>query len=547
MGSAFRTGLLLTAAISPLAVPFVVTVNGPAVAYNSEEHRLIVDQAIDSVILPDLVKFPDGISLRPIGQRAYVDYYRAAKDFAVGFDTNDSSAFNPNKGAVQDNCYYTKGTITVPGVGKIDDPWHQPAYNKKIYVPAERQAPAKVLSVPAYNTGAAHGGFTMGQLAALYGDYRKTTYCDGSGRCFLTQGEVGEITFTKGNAWQTGTYCPDKINAGRYLQHIGSGLVPPFGGLGNSTRNTADDNEYGEAGWWGDEMLRIANINYWHFSNAAIAWYTGLHRLALLYADSARGDSTYWAKALHYEANALHSLTDLFAFGHVVTSREETSLGIMKDMGVSAHPANRWMLNVIRVGGGTWSGNKVSVSGGTVPITDVPAVRNDFMATYTYKIALNGVTNWVLYANKEREYHDDFNQLGARVRNFNGDEFQVLGDGRMSTMLNNIAAGVMRNAVRTSVQSLFDAHVELRQGKRGVADIGAAGSAYFGALKYVPVFIVRDNGGFFNGNWTRYAAAVQAITGVNKTLTDWDRCQARYLSGADKTDLTRPAGTCTQF
>src|SRR5207244_2300265 len=119
-----------------------------------------------------------------------------------------------------------------------------------------------------------------------------------------------------------GFHCgfrPAPVVASDYLAGIGSGLWPPFGSLGDVTSNTADtEQDTFEAGWWGDEMMRIAAINDWHFSSAALAWYIGMHRMALKYVALAVHDPVYWNHALHYEANALHSLTDLFAFGHVV-------------------------------------------------------------------------------------------------------------------------------------------------------------------------------------------------------------------------------------
>lgn len=537
MISLSRKAFTLSLAATPLALPFLGTRGGtrePPVAYNSEEHRLIVDLGVAGVVLPPSIRFPAAIAMRPVNATAYADGYRAAKLLAVGFESNNPAEFDDNKGSVQDNCYFTRASI-----GELDVGFHQAAYNKKIYIPSANQVPDKVLSVPAYNAGAAYGGFTIGQLAALYGDYRRTTYCDGSGRCFLTNADIGDVVFARGNAVRKGTYCPPAMNAGRYLQYIGSGLVPPFGGGGNTVANTANDDEYSEAGWWGDEMLRIANINDWHFSSAAISWYVGLHRLALLYADSARGDPKHWNRALHYESNALHSLTDLFAFGHVVTNRDETSHGIMK--GFAGNQGYQWMENVIRMGGGTRSGTgMISLSANLPAITDAPGIRNEFLKSYR--------GTWAGRADDERRYHDEFNKSGAQVRNFNGDDFEIFGDARLSQMLNGKAVGVITNAVRTSVQSLFDAHVELQQGKRSIAEIGAAGSSYFAALNYVPVFIVRDANGYFPGMWTRYANAVVGIAGVNHTLSKWDGCQVPYLSGADGVLWpSKPSAPCASY
>jgi hypothetical protein len=501
----------------------------PAVPYNSEEHRLIVDQGVAAVQVPSTIRFPDGTGVRQVTPAAYVAGYREAKRLAVGFESNNPGDFDGDKASVQDNCYFE---------GKVAGGFEQVEYNKTIYIPAQSQAPAQIFTVPAHNATVAYGAFTLGQLAALYGDYRKTTFCDASGRCFLTNADIGEVVFERGNALRSGTYCPPKINAGRYLQAIGSGLVPPFGVGANTTRNTANDDEYQEAGWWGDEMLRIANINDWHFSNGAISWYIGLHRLALLYADSARTDPKHWNRALHYEANALHSLTDLFAFGHVVTNRDETSFGIMKGFG--GNRAYQWMENVTRMGGGTRSASGMISLSPTLPaIRGVAGTRNEFVKSDR--------GTWAVRADGERRYHNEFNKSGAQVRNLNGDDFQIFGDARLSQMLNGTAVGVIRNAVTASVQSLIDAHADLGAGKT-VADIGTSGSSYFAALKYVPVFIVRDANGYFPGKWARYADAISKISGVNKPLSNLAGCQVAYLSGVDGIQWPpKPSGPCTTF
>jgi len=525
-----RPTVALAAVLSPIALSVLGYSRASHTRYNSEEHRLIVDRGVARVKIPPGVKFPSpGVSRSAINATAYADAIRSAKRLAVGFETNNPSDYDKTKGSVQDNCYWTN--------------FHQSEYNKAIYVPSPDQVPDTVLAVLGWTSGTSAGGFTMGQLAAFYGDYRRTTWCDASGKCFLTDADVGDIKFGKGNVLQKEKYCPPSMLAGRYLEAIASGLVPPFGTLANTISNTADDAEYNEAALWGDEMLRIGNINDWHFSSGAIAWYVGLHRLALVYADSARLDPKYWTRALHYEANALHSLTDLFAFGHVVTNRDETSYDIMK--GMASNAGYQWMENVIRMGGGTRSGSgAVALSASLPTIKDVSGVRNDFVKSYRTTLAQS------VKADGERRYHDEFNKSGAQVRNLNGDDFYILGDAKLSqTFAAGNSAAVIINAVRTSVQSLIDAHVELKSAEgRPVAAIGAAGSPYFAALKYVPVFVGHDANGYFPGYWARYANAVVGITGANKTLSNWDRCQVPYLSGKDGPAWpSKPASACATF
>ena len=233
---------------------------------------------------------------------------------------------------------------------------------------------------------------------SIYGDYRKTTYCDDNGACFLTNASTDAVSFGQGyDCYLFGVgaldgtpfadcgWRPDAIGTSVYLRPMAAGLWPPYGKDGNTAlANTAkEEDDYFEAGWWGDEMMRIAVTNDWHFSDAAVAWYVGMHRLALHYVDLARTDPKYWNHVLHYEANALHSLSDLFAFGHVVTSRDETSFGVMLDDSLTGRNAYQWMEHVLDQGGANRAGNgRVSLATSLPPIADISHNRNDFLPSY---------------------------------------------------------------------------------------------------------------------------------------------------------------------
>lgn len=67
-----------------------------------------------------------------------------------------------------------------------------------------------------------------------------------------------------------------------------------------------------------DHSISLAVNNPTHFSLRAAQAYTQWHRYALLLA---RKKGRLW-EALHYEALALHSFTDLFAFGHMHNDRQ---------------------------------------------------------------------------------------------------------------------------------------------------------------------------------------------------------------------------------
>jgi hypothetical protein len=68
------------------------------------------------------------------------------------------------------------------------------------------------------------------------------------------------------------------------------------------------------------QVINLALDNDTHFSGVALRTYVKQHRRAL---QLARQPGKLWL-ALHYEALALHSFTDLFAFGHMMEDRELT-------------------------------------------------------------------------------------------------------------------------------------------------------------------------------------------------------------------------------
>lgn len=91
---------------------------------------------------------------------------------------------------------------------------------------------------------------------------------------------------------------------------------------------------------WAMEMVGMAMTNTYHFGVHALRWYVAMHRQALLLAAHAAGarvaGETARARALfnaalHYEAHACHSLTDLFAPGHMTVDRWESSKQIYQD------------------------------------------------------------------------------------------------------------------------------------------------------------------------------------------------------------------------
>ena len=500
-----RSGLLVGAGLGLVLVALpatrIVNRSATSVVYNSEEHKWIVDRAAGRVNLRSAtLPFPTRmLDLTAASMRAG---YLAAKKLAVGYQSNDSNQYGEDSLHTQDNAYW--------------DGFAQRSGNFKFYIPDTTEVSTRTLYVTAWD-GTGDAGFTFGELVALYGDYRRTVSCDNAlpSRCHLTPSDyyeyrnggartTGYINFEYGQDCFLGYGCgfePLPIRTRDYLRHIASGLWPPYGALANTVSNTAWPEEWLDAGWWGDEMLRIANINDWHFSQAAVAWYVGMHRIALKYALLARTDNRYWVKALHYEASALHSLTDLFAFGHVVVSRDRTSWEINSDNGLLQRAAFVWMENVMTMGGGDrdQSTGKVSVGATLLPLQESNGPRADTMSSYR--------GDWRFVSKNEHDYHDSYNANGANVMNLKRQEFYIYGDFKMR---NTSAATkrVIEEAVRVSVQSLFDAY----EANPPLEQVAGAGSSAFDALLNIPVYV--KSVGSYQGMWTRYAAAVNQLTGA---------------------------------
>lgn len=534
--------------LRPLLVAgFLLAGCSAALAFNSEEHKLLVDLGVSQVVPPAGVTLPWPSRFEAITQTGARAAYTAAKQLAVGYSSNNTTwhsncasiwgpdtypaAYNDQALGVQDNSYWDA----------LHSSFNQIEGNLNMWVPPSGYLQVTNLYVSGYMDANVRV-FTMGDLASIYGDYRRTCYASG-GNCYLSNAALTTIGFNLGNdcygVWpfQNCGFRPDPIRADSYLKRIAAGLWPPYGCLGNAVANTAGDSQWNDAGWWGDEMMRIANANDWHFSRAAVAWYIGMHRLALLYVDLARTDPTYWNQALHYEANGLHSLTDLFCFGHIVTNRDETSYGIIEDRGLTGDTSYLWMENVLAMGGAARTANgRINLTGVVPTLADRSTDRNDFLPTY------QGV--WANWSRWEHDYHGQFNASGAVVRNLRGDTFSIYGDGAVRGMLSTDRA-VISSAVQASVLALFDAYQRLQDGEP-VASIAAEGSSYFEALKWIPVFVESDPGNHFRGRWTRYAGHAASVAGSGAVPAGWASCQMAYINGGE--NLPTPSATpCTSF
>ena len=524
---------------------FVLAPLGVSHAYNSEEHKLIVDWAASMVQAPPGANLPAPTGFPVSSTASWQQLYKSAKNLAVGFQTNNPADYSESTRKVQDNSYWT-GYAQIYG-------------NKDLWIPPLSSIRTRTLAVASVTSGAPQA-FTIGELVSIYGDYRRTVNCVG-GNCYLTDANTATLTFNRGtDCFATFPPCgwrPDPVSMTAYLRYIGSGLWPPFGQCAGTTAN---DNEYYDAVWWGDEMLRIAGTNDWHFSSAAVAWYVGMHRLALLQVDAARTDPARWNHALHYEANALHSLTDLFAFGHVVANRDRTSYASMVSDGLTGTTTYQWMENVIHVGGGTRDGEgRVFLDANLPLIVDRASVRNDFLPSYVPLL-------WANYGVQEKDFHDAYNNTGATVRNLKGNRFTIFGDAKLR-VTNAEAVAVMVEAVRASLQSLFDAYTRL-QGGATVAQIGSAGDRYFAALQSIPVFVETDppftfthgshcpvdpprptnnSGNNFNGRWTLFARFADEVAGTSVVPVNASACMMPYEDGAVELPTAGSPSPCTTF
>ncbi len=126
-------------------------------------------------------------------------------------------------------------------------------------------------------------------------------------------------------------------------------------------------------------VMELAAHNATHFSMGAAQAYVQWHGQALTLAAQ---PGRLW-EALHYEALALHSLTDLFALGHMLEDRERT------DQLVKWARKNNTALSAAVAKGGS--------------------------------SAMGGLVNF---------YHNAFNFRGAMVKNLAGESWRAYGDGK---------------------------------------------------------------------------------------------------------------------
>jgi len=327
--------------------------------------------------------------------------------------------------------------------------------------------------------------FSFGDLVAIYGDFRRVVTCDvgSSTGCLLT--DAVEDSSGAEQDWQM------KSKLLSILRDVAMGEMIPYS-IKNTYISTDARGTKPEMG--NDHMMRLARMNDWHFGERAVRWYVGMHRQALyLLAQAVKtnDDSFFW-KALHYDANGLHSLTDLFAPGHIVTDRTVTVEYIME--GVTT-PDQMWAGRVFEL-----SGND---AGAEYPFAALVAPTEDK--------APSGPEGVITSSELERRWHNGFNMGGARLKNFLGREWDSFGDGHLSlrkpcnnAMEHNNDTGELVNpdereivagAVNASLQALIDARAAIESAVESGADPMEAAREYgerpefYAALGHIPIWV----------------------------------------------------------
>lgn len=214
-------------------------------------------------------------------------------------------------------------------------------------------------------------------------------------------------------------------------------------------------------------LLHLASMNSDHFSEEAVLKYRDRHKRALDEAKraAAESDIRYLWRALHFEAHAAHSLTDLFAPGHMMLDRR-----------VEATRAEEFYDEVMGVEG--------------------------FLDHLKAAGKLAGVASDGALS---RVVHNCFNDGGVQTKTLednlgSSDVYRKsLGDGNFNSNAHETRVDMV-DAVQFSVETLLQAYALMLE-KADAAGSGSAraqaadamyakiGANYYGALRKIPVSI----------------------------------------------------------
>ena len=217
--------------------------------------------------------------------------------------------------------------------------------------------------------------------------------------------------------------------------------------------------------------LELLAVNQTHFADDAFKAYVMWHQRALQLAATAgaTGDLSQLWKALHLDALAQHSLTDLFATGHMVLDRD-ASLALQKGFdALNASHSNgaEGTLAFLR------ENIKSFIFNPTMFKLFWDKLRGGAMSIFTGLL------------------HDSFNSNGAQVASYDVPAgWQAYGDSFYGKSPQNVLYA--RNAAYRSLRTLFDAYLAFRN-RVDLKRFTEASNAllldptYFSALRLVPI------------------------------------------------------------
>jgi len=476
------------------AAALAALISSPALGFNSEEHKYLGDFGSSKVpvckdksVQTDCV--PTSISFAP-NAPPVLKIWDGKTEKVARVTSSEQATFK--KGAIE-------RAVGMKAQG-------QAHYLHEIYVPPAksdintRMEAAKPLLVWVGDASAAAGGeyFTFGDLVAIYGDYRRAVFCKNNGgkeQCLLNDDLAS----------------PNTKMALAHQRRFARGEVAPMGAAGNALQNSEyDDKAYDERlTWWGDEMMRIANSNDWHFSGRAMDWYVGSHLQALHFASRAAAENQpgFLWQAIHWEANGLHSLTDLFAPGHMIVDREGSVDSIWTHRPANSlslpnsKPVYAWYRSVLTSGKAAADGPLASVADPKPIAAPLSSPANTYLGSSA------------AWARWEESGHTYFNMNGAQVKTLGGKEFVAFGDSRLfpradaSGAQDTVKPEVMRalheeaeEAVNASLRDVLIAYHQMTMARDAaktapekiaavekIRIANAKSAAFWSALLHVPV------------------------------------------------------------
>jgi len=398
--------------------------------------------------------------------------------------------------------------------------------------------------------------FTFGDLVSLYGDFRRIITCD-------AKPANSDCRLMAPPKPLTANYDAAKFTRKRYkaMKDLAQGwnfwddhlFSSQASAVAVTNRGVIEGKNH--RGAWSDEFYKIAKGNHWHFGPTALKWYVAMHRQAFFLMSKAAATKNaddrqrfIW-KAMHYEAHALHSLTDLFAPGHAMVDRYVTTDKLLAGNKQRSAAFPKWQNNIWKT---TFSSGRPEAG-----LLKNPHLRAVNKANENDLNVITGPnSNTVRNARYESNFHNKFNAAGAEGRNLksgpNGARFisarprtgmpglwRVFGDGNLyvykkNRRLNPGQAEWAQAAVEDSIRSLFIGYQAVLKG--GNAKKLSMAPALFDALADIPIEMRNvcvdnkkrpkrcfapdsKNGTPREFRWVSYAPLVLKLLGLNSMVT----------------------------